>query len=321
MADRKATNKYYPPEWDPSKGSINQFRGQHPLRARARKLESDGILVVRFEMPFHVWCDGCQRVIGKGVRFNAEKQSAGKYFSSTIWKFTMKCSECSQKIVIQTDPQNSDFAVISGAHKKTVDYDEESAGIVEKFMSEEERQKIAEDPLMALEQSVINQTKAEAERQRIVELQNAADIMKDDFEVSMAARAKMRQAKAAEKALLDEAKAKGLGIPLLPKSDDDCLEARERITAAHKKMSSKTAKQIHQSKRKELVMQTIFPTHNKSKKNLKISSSLIKNSLASKPMSSSGSSSYQIKIKVHDADSSRKLGLDAYNSSTDDEPS
>jgi len=74
MAERKATNKYYPPDWTPQKGSINKYVGQHPLRDRARKLDQ-GILIIRFEMPYNIWCGGCNIHIGKGVRYNAEKKS------------------------------------------------------------------------------------------------------------------------------------------------------------------------------------------------------------------------------------------------------
>ena len=46
QAERKQVNKYYPPDWDPRKGSANKRVGQHPLRDRAKKL-SQGILVIR----------------------------------------------------------------------------------------------------------------------------------------------------------------------------------------------------------------------------------------------------------------------------------
>ncbi len=61
-------------DYDPKKGSLNSQLGQHPLRERARKLKSEGILVIRFEMPFNVWCLHCKAHIGKGVRYNAEKK-------------------------------------------------------------------------------------------------------------------------------------------------------------------------------------------------------------------------------------------------------
>lgn len=72
MADRKATNKYYPPEWEPKHGSINKFRGSHPLRSRASKI-SQGIMVVRTELPWGTFCLGCNAHLQKGKRFNAEK--------------------------------------------------------------------------------------------------------------------------------------------------------------------------------------------------------------------------------------------------------
>ena len=94
MSDRKQMGKYYPPDYDPSKGSLNTQLGQHPLRQRAAKLASDGILVVRLEMPFNAWCLGCGRHIGKGVRYNADKKQVGQYFSTKIWEFSMTCHTC-----------------------------------------------------------------------------------------------------------------------------------------------------------------------------------------------------------------------------------
>ena len=72
----------------------------------------------RFEMPFNVWCDGCGHLIGKGVRFNAEKQEIGKYHSTKIWSFTMTAPCCQQRIEVQTDPKNAQYNVVSGGKQK-----------------------------------------------------------------------------------------------------------------------------------------------------------------------------------------------------------
>jgi hypothetical protein len=44
-----------------------------------------------------------------------------------IWSFTMKSPCCKHEIVIQTDPKNTEYVIISGAQKKTEDFDVEDA--------------------------------------------------------------------------------------------------------------------------------------------------------------------------------------------------
>lgn len=94
-----------------------QYNGQHPLRERAKKLDQ-GILVIRFEMPFNVWCNGCGHLIGKGVRFNAEKKAVGAYYSTKIWSFSMTAPCCQEHIEVQTDPKNHEYIVVAGARRK-----------------------------------------------------------------------------------------------------------------------------------------------------------------------------------------------------------
>ncbi len=56
-------------------------------------------------MPYNVWCGGCGIHIGRGVRYNAEKRQTGKYFSTKIWTFRMKCHLCDNYLEIRTDPE------------------------------------------------------------------------------------------------------------------------------------------------------------------------------------------------------------------------
>ncbi|CAH2011146.1 unnamed protein product [Acanthoscelides obtectus] len=103
MGERKGTNKYYPPDYDPKAGGLNKFLGTHALRERARKIDQ-GIIIIRFEMPYNIWCEGCQNHIGMGVRYNAEKTKVGMYYTTPVYQFKMKCHLCDNHFVIKTDP-------------------------------------------------------------------------------------------------------------------------------------------------------------------------------------------------------------------------
>lgn len=123
MGERKGVNKYYPPDFNPEKhGSLNRYHNSHPLRERARKL-SQGILIIRFEMPYNIWCDGCKNHIGMGVRYNAEKKKVGNYYTTPIYRFRMKCHLCVNYIEMQTDPANCDYVIVSGAQRKEERWD------------------------------------------------------------------------------------------------------------------------------------------------------------------------------------------------------
>ncbi|CAN0339420.1 unnamed protein product [Discosporangium mesarthrocarpum] len=121
LAAARADNMYYPPEWAPEMGSISKFQGSKG----ANQYEQYG--VIRFELPVHGWCTGCERHLGKGTRFNAKKEQAGKYFTTKIWEFSMKCPSCSTVMVIRTDPKNTDYEYVEGIRKKETAFDAEDA--------------------------------------------------------------------------------------------------------------------------------------------------------------------------------------------------
>ena len=60
--------------------------------------------VSRFEMPYNIWCEGCNNHVAMGVRYNAEKSKIGMYYTTPIYKFRMKCHLCDNHFEIKTDP-------------------------------------------------------------------------------------------------------------------------------------------------------------------------------------------------------------------------
>ncbi|XP_042308737.1 coiled-coil domain-containing protein 130 [Sceloporus undulatus] len=224
MGERKGVNKYYPPDFDPAKhGSLNKYRNSHPLRERARKL-SQGILIIRFEMPYNIWCDGCQNHIGMGVRYNAEKKKVGNYYTTPIYRFRMKCHLCPNHIEMQTDPANCDYVIVSGARRKEERWDGEAN---EQIMAtaHEEKQKLETDAMYRLEHGSKDQSKLQRALPTLQNIQEAQSAWKDDFALNSLLRQKFREEKKVlqeeEKKDLALQKKANLNIPLVRESDED----------------------------------------------------------------------------------------------------
>lgn len=263
LAAARADNFYYPPEWSPSKGGLNKFNGQHALRERARKIDQ-GILIIRFEMPYNIWCGGCESMIAKGVRFNAEKKQVGNYYSTKIWSFSMKSPCCQQVIVIQTDPQNCKYVIMSGARQKVEDYDAEDAETT-LLPESEDRTKLI-DPFYRLEHQEEDLKKKKEAEPVLVRLQRLSDARHaDDYSLNKSLRAKLRTQKKRVATEEAESRSMGLGIRLLPRSKEDAS------AAALVKFPSKFERN-RKDKRALIKASSIFPQSGSSSSRLELES-------------------------------------------------
>jgi len=249
----RADNFYHPPDWDPRRGSRAELAAArlgepawkaHPLRERAKKL-GEGILVVRFEMPFDVRCSGCGNRIAKGVRFNAEKKCVGKYLSTKVWSFRMMCAaedgtsrtdrtRNAHYIEVRTDPKAADYVVAEGA-VRVGDLDKlpgakvpsaEELG-VEELADPKDRERRAADPFYGLEHAPAARRSVERARaERVSALEDArASAWLDDYGSSQLLRRKHRKARHSSFAQAAEEAAKGIRHPLLPEAPEDAAAA------------------------------------------------------------------------------------------------
>nr|XP_018908269.1 PREDICTED: coiled-coil domain-containing protein 130 homolog [Bemisia tabaci]XP_018908270.1 PREDICTED: coiled-coil domain-containing protein 130 homolog [Bemisia tabaci] len=224
MGERKGTNKYYPPDYDPSVGGLNKFRGTHALRERARKIHL-GIIIIRFEMPYNIWCEGCKNHIGMGVRYNAEKKKVGMYYSTPVYQFRMKCHLCDNHFEIKTDPGNLDYIIVSGARRQENRWDpKQNEQIVPEDKATSRR--LFDDAMFKLEHGVNDTNSAKKAAPALSKLlHRQTKVWKDDFAANQAMRAQFRKSKKQLKAkeILDSnllAKS-SLNISLVPEHEDD----------------------------------------------------------------------------------------------------
>lgn len=229
MGERKGTNLYYPPDYDPRAGGLNKFLGTHALRERARKLHM-GILIIRFEMPYNIWCNGCGNHIGMGVRYNAEKKKIGMYYSTPLYQFRMKCHLCDNHFEIKTDPANLDYVIVSGARRQENRWDpKQNEQVVPE--TKEVSCRLYDDAMYKLEHGIEDKKVAKS---RDTALEDAIalneSVWKDDYSSNCAVRALFREKKKElkKKQTEDHAllKKTGLDIDIVNEHEDDIKLAK-----------------------------------------------------------------------------------------------
>ncbi|KAL1839459.1 hypothetical protein VTJ49DRAFT_1497 [Mycothermus thermophilus] len=199
--------------------------------------------VVRFEMPFAIWCAHCPKptLIGQGVRFNAEKLRAGAYHSTPIWSFRLRHADCGGEIEMRTDPARADFVIVSGARRRDyggADAEDEdgslvaSLGAVAPIPTPRERDEQRETAFGRLEKTIADRERLLSASQRIAELQEeGARRWEDPYSQNQRLRKAFRagrHAREREAARAEDIKARlgGIGIDLLPETEEDARRAR-----------------------------------------------------------------------------------------------
>merc|ERR1719235_2902011 len=120
-------------------------------------------------------------MIDQGTRYDADKKCIGKYYSTKIWSFTMRCKMpvgheksadgriyCNQQFVWKTDPKNRDYELAEGLEKVNHECDQTSSAgqhiIVE---SKQERNDMEADPMFKLEKTIRDKEKEANDKIRL----------------------------------------------------------------------------------------------------------------------------------------------------------
>jgi len=208
-------NRYIPPDFDPEvHGTLNKYAGKD-VRPKT----------VRIELPWSIFCGHCQAHVAKGVRYNAVKKEVGAYFSTKIFEFSMTCHLCSGPIVIKTDPEHRDYAVVSGAKRKEEKYDADDAQVIN-VMDVKEKKRLASDPLYKLEHAAKDK---EAAKQKDNDLEQLlalrSEQYEDDYRSSRLIRSGFRKRKAEDIREAEQNAARGIHVKMVPERQEDVLAA------------------------------------------------------------------------------------------------
>eukprot|EP00158_Paraphelidium_tribonemae_P003730 Partr_v1_DN26337_c1_g1_i1_m43325 putative Coiled-coil domain-containing protein len=142
MAERKVLNKYFHPDFDPSKLEPPAKTGaQHKVRLMA---------------PFSMRCATCGEFIYKGTKFNARKEIVWEeeYLGIKVYRFYIRCPRCAAELTFKTDPKNADYIAEHGMTRNFEAWREEKDANERLTFRQEMEQKL--NPILKVEQAMVD---------------------------------------------------------------------------------------------------------------------------------------------------------------------
>ncbi|QID86359.1 protein CWC16 [Saccharomyces pastorianus] len=117
MSERKAINKYYPPDYNPLEAEKLSRKMSKKLKTMNKSQAS-----IRLMTPFSMRCLECNEYIPKSRKFNGKKELLKeKYLDSIkIYRLTISCPRCANSITFRTDPGTSDYVMEIGGVRNYV---------------------------------------------------------------------------------------------------------------------------------------------------------------------------------------------------------
>ena len=118
--EEKIESNYYAPDFDPKKVPRKlqkAIKNKRFAKTHEERFEISNHMQIRTMAPFNMRCNGCGYYTNKGTKIqsNVDKFPDYMYMNRlTIWRFHIRCVNCKGVMVFRTDPENKDYAMISG---------------------------------------------------------------------------------------------------------------------------------------------------------------------------------------------------------------
>ncbi|ODQ67280.1 DUF572-domain-containing protein [Nadsonia fulvescens var. elongata DSM 6958] len=114
MSERKALQKHYPPDFDPSKIKRSKKK---PAKSASATLQT-----VRLMLPKSIRCTTCGEYMSVSSKFNARKENiiedndkSEGYLGIKRYRFYIRCRRCASEIRFRTDPKTAGYIIEYGA--------------------------------------------------------------------------------------------------------------------------------------------------------------------------------------------------------------